>query len=250
MNRIDGFNRAVANNDISMVRTLLTDRIDQIKMNQAVFLAINASNEMMSFLVAHHADVNTINDQGFTPLMVACKELNAPMVRSLLGNGAQASLIVNGVTALLCVIAHQASSRNNNASVSVGNALSVYQVHMLQVEIAMLLLNHGAQPNDKTRKGHTILMDAVKTSCNALIPVLLSAGARIDMTDKEGNTALHHACMARNENAMRILLSFGANPQAMNIFSDTPLRLVKEHAKMAPTLKENMIALFKKYGVQ
>jgi hypothetical protein len=42
-------------------------------------------------------------------------------------------------------------------------------------------------------------------------------------TDSQGNTALHHASAAGELKALRMLLSYGANPLATNAFSWTPV---------------------------
>lgn len=248
--RLEAFDRAVANNDIAMVRTSMIDRIDQLKINQAVFKALRTSNEMISFLVSHHADINSIDDQGCTPLMIACKNLDAWMVRSLLANGANPSLIINGSTALLCAIEVSRLGEINGKDVSGNASLVAYQIQIRQNEIIPLLLNCGAQPNIKNRKGFTALMEAVKNGYNNVIPLLLNAGADRELVDSEGNTALHHACMAGNENAVRILLSFGALPSKTNRFGDTPARSLYGNEKIDAVLKARMVGLLKKYSTK
>jgi uncharacterized protein len=42
-------------------------------------------------------------------------------------------------------------------------------------------------------------------------------------------TALHYAAKNNNENVATDLLTFGANPDAQNVFGKTPLHLVARH---------------------
>ncbi len=251
-NSDETFDRAVANNDITMVRTSMIDRLDQLKINQAIFLAVrNSSNEMISFLAAHHGDVNGINDEGLTPLMIACRALDAAMVRSLLANGANPSLIIGGSTALLSVIDCPRTWYINGKDVSGNSAIVAHQIQLKQNEIIPVLLNHGAQPNIKNRKGFTALMEAVKNGYNNVITLLLSAGADSQSTDCEGNTALHLACIVGNATAVNILLSFGVQSlNTTNRFGDTPLRLIERNASLSATSKSQLAALLKKYGAQ
>lgn len=249
--RLEVFDRAVANNDITMVRNSMIDRLDQLKINQAIFLALrNSNNEMISFLATHHADVNGINDQGLTPLMIACHALDVVMVRSLLANGANPSLIIDGSTALLSAIDCKATGSINGKDVSENEALMAHQIQLRHNEIIPLLLNRGAQLNVKNRKGCTPLMLAIKNGYSNVISLLLNAGADSQLTDAEDNTPLHHACRSGNENAIRVLLSFGALPSKMNRFGDTPLRLIENNSKLNHEIKSQLIELLKKYGAQ
>ena len=59
----------------------------------------------------------------------------------------------------------------------------------------------------------------------ALLQPLLSSSpaAAVEVTDKDGNTALHHASAAGELLALRILLEAGASPFDANNFSWTPV---------------------------
>lgn len=244
----DTFENAVTNNDITMVRNSLLNRMDQLKINKALFLALRGSNEMISFLAAHHADVNGLGENGLTPLMIAGNALNVAMVRSLLANGANPSLIINGSTALFSAI--NCIKYENKISGS-GQDLRVwtdYYREENQSEIVFALLNHGAQPNIKNRKGLTALMETVRNGYNNIIPLLLTAGADCELVDQEGNTALHHACLEGNQHAILMLLRFGALSSKMNIFGNTPLDLVVKSEKLDEVSKSQLIKLLNNTG--
>lgn len=79
----------------------------------------------------------------------------------------------------------------------------------------------------------TQLMLACKSGAGTthLIPTLIlhspqsstSTSLILTSTDSHGNTALHHASAAGELKALRMLLSYGANPLATNAFSWTPV---------------------------
>jgi ankyrin repeat protein len=64
---------------------------------------------------------------------------------------------------------------------------------------------------------------ATASEDTATISTLLSYNASLTVTDNAGNTALHHASAWGNLKAVRVLLSAGAAPLALNKFNYTPL---------------------------
>ncbi|KAF2115275.1 ankyrin repeat-containing domain protein [Lophiotrema nucula] len=73
-------------------------------------------------------------------------------------------------------------------------------------------------------------LDALMLSCKSghgtlhLIPTLLNLHpAILASADFDGNTALHHASAAGELKALRMLLQYGANPLAQNVYSWTPV---------------------------
>jgi ankyrin repeat protein len=70
-------------------------------------------------------------------------------------------------------------------------------------------------------KGATLLMRAAGALGNpATVQVLLARGARVDATDRQGNTALHYL---GNVETVEMLLDAGANIEARNGADETPL---------------------------
>ena len=57
-----------------------------------------------------------------------------------------------------------------------------------------------------------------------MISAIISAGnISIDANDQTGHTALHHACIIGNHDAVTSLLQAGANPNARDADDLTPL---------------------------
>ncbi|KAJ8680337.1 hypothetical protein QAD02_016124 [Eretmocerus hayati] len=71
----------------------------------------------------------------------------------------------------------------------------------------------------------TALHSAVKLCKISLIQELIRDGADIDARDQYGDTCLHYAIWARNENIFTLLLSAGTSPNRANQIGETPLSM-------------------------
>ena len=76
------------------------------------------------------------------------------------------------------------------------------------------------------------LLKAASGELSAL-KALLAAGADINSTDDEGDTALHYACRANKLENVKALLAAGANPKATNESARTPLSVAFEYHSAA-----------------
>lgn len=74
------------------------------------------------------------------------------------------------------------------------------------------LLSAGADPNAKTKKGRTPLMEAAKSGTLESVQSLLAAGAEVNLTDEAGQSALLHASKNGHTALTTVLLHAGANP--------------------------------------
>ena len=88
------------------------------------------------------------------------------------------------------------------------------------------LLAHNAQLEARTKKGLTPLLCArenVSTSRINAMRTLLSAGANLDAQDENGDTALHHAVSLSRPDWVQLLLSFSPPLELQNKIGETPL---------------------------
>jgi ankyrin repeat protein len=134
-----------------------------------------------------------------------------------------------------------------------------------KTEIAVLLLESGADTNTLTASKRTPLHLAVERNNPAVAAALLKAGAKPNARDKDGWTPLHHAAAKNQLETAKVLLAGGADPMILSELGGTPLheaaasggaeiiRLLLEH-KVDPKVvsKENVTALdiAKKYKNQ
>ena len=71
---------------------------------------------------------------------------------------------------------------------------------------------------------NTPLILAAKINAAEMVGQLIEAGARTDEQDHRGFTALHYACIYRNEEAIRKLLDAGASLNLQDAFGKLPLQ--------------------------
>ncbi|XP_042857224.1 putative ankyrin repeat protein RF_0381 [Penaeus japonicus] len=95
------------------------------------------------------------------------------------------------------------------------------------VEGVKKALDDGASPDGQNDAAKKPLHYAVEVRSLAIIEMLCEKGVSLDVpnTDDNGNTALHIATNRNNEDAVRLLLDKGADPNAKNNMGQTALHL-------------------------
>ena len=73
-----------------------------------------------------------------------------------------------------------------------------------------LLLDHGAIVDHQTTSNYTALMSAARWGCADVVPVLLAARANVDITGKDGHTALAWAKESKAKAIIDALVNAGA----------------------------------------
>lgn len=104
------------------------------------------------------------------------------------------------------------------------------------VELADLLLRHGACPDARDAEGWTPLLAACDTRCTSpadaeattarclqLCRLLLSAGANPDTADQDKRRPLHLACRRGHAAVVELLLSYGVSVNLMDYGGHTAL---------------------------
>jgi ankyrin repeat protein len=128
----------------------------------------------------------------------------AVAVRDVVASGAAVNAVSLGMTALT-----EAAGRGD-------------------VESTRALLQAGADPNQRGRKGLTPLCCATAVHGRPeLMRLLVDSGADVNAADPKGLTPLMWAVRFGNSAAARQLLELGADRNAMNNEGDTALRVAK-----------------------
>jgi len=108
------------------------------------------------------------------------------------------------------------------------------------------LLAHDADPNLRDGKGTTPLMLAVESSFEGAIPVLVKAGASVDLANSSGETPLIRAVQNHNLELVRELLAEGADPDKTDVIAG---RSARDYARLdgrAPDIAKVLSAIPKK----
>ena len=171
----------------------------------------NGDMYVVSFLVEQGANVNVQDKEGNTPLMLASKNGHVNVVTFLAEQGAMVDLQdKKGKTAL-----HHALKSN-------------FQCHSKTVlETVRSLIKSGVNVNATTNDSCTPLTIAIKHCDVQVINFLIKHGANVELQDKDGRTALHHA--VGNYETVRCLIENGANVNATTNDNCTPLMIASKY---------------------
>ncbi|XP_058793096.1 serine/threonine-protein phosphatase 6 regulatory ankyrin repeat subunit C-like [Phymastichus coffea] len=130
------------------------------------FLARNAYPGVVNLLEGQRFDVNARDQDGYTPLMIACdKSVNFNTVEFFLNHGAEVNAeSINGETALVCAIIRAMRKRD---------------LAQISIDICQLLLERGAKIQqvfrqyDKESKqmNYSMTVFELLVDCNHLVPI-------------------------------------------------------------------------------
>lgn len=138
--------------------------------------------EQAKALYKQHPKIfNTVNDGGYSPLILACYRGNNEVAKFLIENGSDIDGTSSMGTPLMAAIVK-------------GNS-----------EISELLINKKADLNIADANGTTALMYAVQFKNVALTKLLLNNKADKTKVDKTGKTAFEYAVFSNNQEIITLL---------------------------------------------
>ena len=149
---------------------------------------------LVQLLVVHGACVNTADNDGNTPLLVACSRSNFEAVKFLLDNGADI---------------HAKHKKGATAMYYVCGSGSDSSIH---TEVVYRLLESGAPPGEKDKNGQTPLHYACRVSNHVTVEALTRFGADVNAIDYRGHSPLYELCDFASQPYLvaKILLQNGA----------------------------------------
>ena len=217
---------AVMMNDLDSVRWLVARGVSiNIPSGGAgiLYLALSSSGNvrvkmpfpLLSFLLDHGAEVNTVDLEGGTPLMWAAEYGQFGVVQALLAHGADPALRdKRGWTALDW--AAQMGHDDVVALLRDRLPMDIYEAAQFgDVSRLHTCLDAGEDPNATDASGTTPLMKAATSGSLPTLRLLLERGADVCRTRKDGATALHFAAMNGDAPAAALLLDRGADINAI-----------------------------------
>ena len=107
---------------------------------------------------------------------------------------------------------------NVNAKTDFGsNALEFasWGDRIVNPRVARLLLDHGADPNERGLYGLTPLLRASKVGDIEMARLLVEHGASVELQDGAGKTPLDYASEKQHEEVIKLLLEHGANRESI-----------------------------------
>ena len=177
--------------------------------------------KVVSILVKLRANVNLQDKDGYSALDLAAKFGLEEVALTLLKNGADMKIgdVNKGITWSPLMFA---------ACYDQGN-------------LVLILLDHGAEVNEKIANGWTALHISAAKGHSQVVTLLLNNGAEIDVQDDSGQSALIVAASQDNDEVVTILLKNGADVSLLNKknFSALMISAKLGHQKIATALLDH-----------
>ncbi|XP_062585884.1 uncharacterized protein LOC134247557 [Saccostrea cucullata] len=178
-------------------------------------------NASIICLMKNDADINLCNNDGVSPLYIACQNGHDSTLQLLLNNGADINLCTNDGTSPLytgCYAGHERTVQlllNNGADINLckknGRTPLLIACINRHDSIVQLLLNNGADINLCEKNGNSPLYFACYEGHGITVQLLLNNGADINLCNKNGNSPLYIACQNRHDSTVQMLLNNGAD---------------------------------------
>jgi ankyrin repeat protein len=183
----------------------------------------------IEYLVHHGLDINAVTVHAVTAIQIAVQKGNTAAVQTLLDHGASTTAgLHDGENALMVAVKEGHADvvklllryRNSNkqpvVAVNAKNVEGRTALHMAactdRVNVAALLLQHGAAVNARNDRGLTPLALAAARSSAELVQLLLDAGA-----DVTANTSVLHHAVSNKERSEVLQLLLEQNGVAAEI---------------------------------
>jgi len=208
----------------------------------------------IKFALDRGADVNTMNSEGQTALMVAISYGHDDVVSLLLEYGAKTDKIgkrgetalgtaalrgLDDIAQLLLVHGTEPDGGRIIARTALSQAATSGSLSM-----AKLLLEWGADPNAVNSNGATALVCAADNNRIETAQLLLDRGALVDKCGYPRRTPLYKAVERGNIEMVELLLLCGADPNRQDVDKQSPLsRAITLH-------RDEIVSIFYQHGFE
>jgi len=203
-------------------------------------------SDVVSLLLTAGAPPGATHADGWTPLHRAAEGGHIGIARMLLSRGAAVDARGSGRTALGVALAMneialatylvEQGANLGVADVRSGLTPVLYAVGSDDSNLLSMLLDRGASPDDRLRRGESALHLAVSAENGDMVRLLLAASAEPNPQNSSGDTPLHLAASRGNPELILALIEAGGDLRLRNEAGQRPLDLAGERAALAELL--------------
>lgn len=180
-------------------------------------------------------DIDTPNEQGWTPLMVALFEGREDVALFLIKKGANVNFAdrsgyrpihwaaFKAYTTVIDEIVSRGG--DTNAETDYGWTALLQAASLGHVATVESLLRHGAMPNSRDKEGAAALHKAASNNHATVSRALLRGGAARDLDGPDQATAMHIAARLGHDDTVEALLELGCSQAVKDSRGATPLHL-------------------------
>jgi len=221
---------AVETQDPQMVKLLLAARAKPDAAPDVAALPLMLACEhgeptVLNLLLDAGADAKRARADGISALEVCAGNAPAPVVQRLLAGGAGVNRVDDqGQTALMWAAAHGrvdnirlllAHGAEVNRETGTGLTPLFFALKSGNPEAPVAVLDAGGDPDHVSGDGTTTVQMAMYQRDYAFAARMIARRADLTAFDRNGNTLLHAAVIARQPELVKLLLGKGADPNAM-----------------------------------
>ncbi len=198
------------------------------------FACFGNNFDIVKLLVEAGADINAVNNRNKTALRYAVGQDNEAIIEYLLDKGADVNVVCNRGSTALIAAAYLGAFSAVKLLAAKGAKLDVFDsfTDMSPVMLAAsegdtacvdTLIESGADIHQLNRHQASILFGPAYKGKVAMIKKLIALGVDVNHQEKDGVSALHHACHVKDNNAVIIaLIEAGANTELRDNKGLTP----------------------------
>ena len=212
---------AIKNGSITQAAILIkngadTKTLDNLNQNLYFAAVTSQSKATLDFVKNYNKDVNAVNSNGDTPLLLSITLDNPEIMKKLIDLGANIEQKTrttplwhaydnSGGTKISCLKVLAENGVNFNEKDKLGDTPLIKSISGTKNELTIAFIQWGADVNIADSKGNTPVQIAVQRKNTKILSYLIGAGADLLIRNKVGSTLLH-TCVEGNDRDMLDLL--------------------------------------------
>ncbi|PSN45791.1 hypothetical protein C0J52_10757 [Blattella germanica] len=212
------------------------DTVDKFGNSVIHYAAKGNLPHLLELILKPNCSIDMTNNEGVTPLMGAALEGNEQVAIVLLKHGANPHIIdksgnnVMHYVALRNIVCLVKLLLESGCEIDISNGEGVTPlmraVAMGNKEVAITLLQYGANPHAKDKSGSCVMHYAVERNIPELIETLMNFKCDVNCSNTEGVTPLMKAATFGREEVVVKLLHLGAKADAKDKFGNSVMHYV------------------------